>query len=238
MTSTRIEQSRYMDEPPGKINAQEPEILTLGEVRSGIEFLPIIWDAAEAFTSPSLETRWEGLNRLSDCEAIRNHSLVAYLLFSRLTEPDIALRARVVGALAEVLIPSSQGVPETHPAFDGLSAWLSEMRTPQVFALLQVAEFDKAAEPSVASLIEYCSFTGEYLAEILADRQAPLSIRKQAAHFIGRIGYLDAQPALERLAARLEQRRSRDELLGPQSENDECNLLPLIHNALTVLTAL
>ncbi len=93
------------------------------------------------------------------------------------------------------------------------------MRTRQIFALLQVIEFDKSAEEAVSSLLSYCSFAGGHLAQILSNRTAPLSIRRQAAHFIGRIGYLDALPALERLASRLESRRDDEDvgiLLGLQ----------------------
>lgn len=96
---------------------------------------------------------------------------------------------------------------------------LAGMRTRQIFALLQVIEFDKSADEAVSSLLGYCSFAGGHLAQILGNRTAPLSIRRQAAHCIGRIGYLDALPALERLVSRLESRRDEEDagiLLGLQ----------------------
>jgi len=52
-------------------------------------FLPDIWDAAGAFVSPELETRCGGFKRLKEADAVRRHALAAYLVFTRLTEPDI-----------------------------------------------------------------------------------------------------------------------------------------------------
>lgn len=227
-----------MEELPSKIEAQTPDILALSAGQPRIEFLPLIWDAAEAFTSPDLETRSEGLKRLIEYEAVRNHPLVAYLLFSRLTEPDIELRARIVAALADIFLFSQPDDPESRPAYGGLVTWLSDLRTRQIYSLLQVAEFDKNAEAYIACLLEQCSFAGEHLAEILSNRQMSLGIRKLAAAFIARLGYMDALPVLERMSTKLQQRRNgRDEWGERESENDECNLLPLIHQALTVLTA-
>lgn len=226
-----------MDDIPNEIKTQAPDLLALGSSKTRIEFLPLIWDAAEAFTSPSLETRCEGLKRLIESEAVRNHSLIAYLLFSRLNETDIELRTRIVATLAEVLI-SGGNEPDTQPSYAGLVSWLSELRTRQIYALLQVAEFDRSAEYPIAALLEQCSYAGEHLAEILANRQMPLSMRKQAAYYIGLLGYIDAMPVLERLAAKLSHRRNgREEIGEPELEGDECSLLPLINGALAVLTA-
>jgi hypothetical protein len=227
-----------MDELPSKIEAQTPEILALSPGKPRIEFLPLIWDAAEAFTSPDLETRSDGLRRLVEYEAVRNHPLVAYLLYSRLTEPDIELRARIVIALADIFLSGQTGISEEQPASNGLAAWLSELRTRQIYSLLQVAEFDKNAEPFIACLLDQCSYAGEHLAEIISNRQTPLGIRKQAAIFVAAMGYMDALPVLERMASKLTQRRNGREAYGErESEDDECNLLPLIHQALAVLTA-
>lgn len=234
-----------MKEIPSEIETQ-PDSTILAVSQTAISqpaltesgFLPDIWDAAGAFTSPELEIRCEGFRRLQEADAVRSYALAAYLLFTRLTEPDIELRTRIIGALSAVFIPADGYMPESSPAFLTLSHELSGLRTRQVFALLQVADFDKSADYQVASLLEYCSYAGEHLAQILANRQLPLSIRKQAAYFIGQLGYLDALPVLERLTARLTQRRvGRDDYGDAIDPGDECSLLPLLQDALAVLTA-
>jgi hypothetical protein len=201
-------------------------------------FLPDIWDAAGAFISPELEIRCEGFRRLDEADAARNYALAAYLFFTRLTEPDIELRTRIVAALSNVFIPTDGYALEKSPAFLTLTHELSGMRTRQVFALLQVVDFDKSADYQVAALLEYCSYAGDHLAGILANRSLPLSIRKQAAYFIGQLGYMDALPVLERMSTRLTQRRiGRDDYGDAVDPGDECSLLPLLQDALAVLTA-
>lgn len=204
-----------------------------------IEFLPSLWSAAEAFTSTDLVTRSEGLNRLIASDAVRSHVLIAYLVFTRLTEPDIELRKRIVEALAGVLLPDGKlSAPEDVVASE-LTAWLGGMRSRQIWSLLEVAEYDKNSADLVGVLLESCSYAGEHLADILAERRSPLVIRKQAADFIARLGYLDALPTLERLASKLEQRREGREDYGqPITDDDECSLIPMIQGALVVLKAL
>lgn len=227
-----------MDDLPSQILTQTPDVLGLRPEQAGIEFLPSLWSAAEAFTSSDLEIRSEGLNRLIAGDAVRNHALVAYILFTRLTEADIELRTRIVQALARVILPDERLPAEDDSTVNALASWLSEMRSRQIWSLLQVAEYDKNSAHRVATLLECCSFAGEHLADILADRQTPLSIRKQAADYIGRLGYLDALPTLERMAGKLEQRRSDREDYGqPVDDSDECSLLPLILSAMVVLKA-
>jgi hypothetical protein len=104
---------------------------------------------------------------------------------------------------------------------------LSAMRTRQVFALLQVAEYDKSAEAGVIDLLSCCSFAGCHLSEILSNRDIAQDIRKQAAFYIGQIGYLDALPVLERMASRLESRRDEEDSL----------ILPVLQYAVQLLTS-
>lgn len=170
---------------------------------------------------------------------MRSHVLIAYLVFTRLTEPDIELRKRIVEALAGVLLPDGKlSAPEDVVASE-LTAWLGGMRSRQIWSLLEVAEYDKNSADLVGVLLESCSYAGEHLADILAERRSPLVIRKQAADFIARLGYLDALPTLERLASKLEQRRDGREDYGqPITDDDECSLIPMIQGALVVLKAL
>lgn len=228
----------YMDDDPiATVNLQPEALMTInGAEGSNIDETNRVWGAAEALTSPDLETRHLGLKQLVEQDAVRHQPLVAYLLLSRLTEPDIALRAQIVDAIAEVIIPNGHGDPAKAPSFSTMMVELMGMRTRQIYALLQVVDFDTLNEPKVASLLDYCSYAGSHLAHILSTRTLPLSLRKQAAYFIGRIGYLDALPALERMAARLETRCNSRIELG-ESDGDETALLSLIRSSLELLRA-
>jgi hypothetical protein len=213
-----------MDTDPIIVNIEQPDLIELNPCNSNkSEVLPVIWEALESLTSPELMKRIAGLGRIMKLDAVRQHPLVVYVLMTRLTEPDIELRTRIVQLLGGILDLDVRSRKKSALCFETvkktLTASLSGMRTRQIFALLQVIEFDKSAEEAVSSLLSYCSFAGGHLAQILSNRTAPLSIRRQAAHFIGRIGYLDALPALERLVSRLESRRDEEDagiLLGLQ----------------------
>jgi hypothetical protein len=225
------------DDPVATLKLQPDALVTFeGNAGDNADKSHVVWGAAEALTSPDLETRHVGLRQLVDQDAVRHYPLIAYLLISRLAEPDIALRAQVVEALADVVIPNGHGEPADAPSFPILTTHLTEMRTRQIYALLQVADFDKSSEAKVVGLLDYCSFAGGHLADILTNRMIPLTLRKQAVHFIGRMGYLDAAPTLERMAARLESRcNGRSELAEIDSE--DVALLSLIRSALDLLRA-
>lgn len=214
--------------PANPAGVLAPAEVSLGEV------LPEVWRAAEALAAPDLETRWQGVQRLAEMDAARRYPLVAYLLATRLIEPDIALRTRVVELLGEALCASDPTRPLHPAAYANLLAYLGGMRTRPIYALLQVAEFAAAAEPLVAALLSYCSYAGEHMAEILSNRDGPIEVRWQAAHFIGRLGFLDALPTLERLSARMELRNVR----SPNPERlDEANLLLEMRQAVEILRA-
>jgi len=229
---------RKLDVDPYTVKVEQPDLLDLRETRTGrFEFLTSVWNAAEALTSPDYETRCWGLDRLVEYDAIRQSPLIAFLIAAQLTEADLALRSRFVSALADVLGPTSPDQPVSEAVQNHLCGYLGGMRTRQVFSLLQVVEVNASAEPKVARLLKYCSYAGEHLADILADRQMPLPLRKLAAQFIGRIGYVDAIPALERLINRIETRNNGRFIVadGSSPESDESSLVPLMQNALAAL---
>ena len=88
-------------------------------------------------------------------------------------------------------------------------------------------------------IFQNSSIAGYHLINIIADRNQPISIRKLAILYIGRIGYLDALPELERLENRLE-----SHLAGQRSFTfttaytpKDTQLLPSIRTALSNLRA-
>jgi hypothetical protein len=205
-----------METDPISVCGEQPEMeqQRTSELKNDAS-LPVIWEALESLTSQELIDRITGLERIIEFNAAYQYPLAIYILLSRISEPDIELRTRIVKLLVNILETGVSSVKdEISPIGEikqTLIALLAGLRTRQIFSLLQVSEFDKNTEEAVVTLLSYCSFAGGHLAQILSNRSAPFAIRCQAASFIGRIGYLDALPALERMASRLENRKDEDD---------------------------
>ena len=196
-----------MDQDPAIIKFDPSALLQTdlpGENRA--ELLAEIWESAESLISPDVMIRMAGVERLESYDAIRQLPFIAYLLTTRLTEPDIVLRTRIVKALGSTAGASMVSQQPGASVQKTLIFHLSQIRTREIFALLQVAEYDKSSESCIESLLACCSFAGGHLSQILSARDTSLEIRRQATHFIGLLGYLDALPVLERMASRFESR--------------------------------
>jgi len=205
-----------------------------------VEQLPEIWRAIEAAVSPELALRRQGVKKLSGLKAAHGSPLVAYFLATRIIEPDIGLRIQVVKALAEVLDSEKQPPYEDGMARRYISSYLAQMRTRHIFALLETADEDVKSREDVTSLLKECSYAGIHMADILSDRDLPVKIRRQAFYFIGRMGFLDAVPALERLAARLSSKLPLQRSLPgmpPETADEELGLFFPIKDALITLRA-
>lgn len=208
---------------------------TMGEV----ELFPAVWSAAEGLANPEVKLRLEALGRLIDLNAQRLSPLVAYLIATRLADPDPEMRYRVVMVLGELLTFDKNGRMVDEKVSQYLTAYLSQMRTRLVFSLLQVSESYPDADANIARLLNVCPYAGEHLVDIFNDRTIGLGIRKKAIYFTGLVGYLDAIPALERLQTRLEARLSGQQAMpfAQASAADEGDLIPAIREALISLHA-
>jgi hypothetical protein len=203
-----------------------------------IEPLPEVWEALEAFCSPELGTRRVGLDALISLDVARRSPLVAYVLATRLDEPDLALRTRVVQVLGDLLCSmNDNGSSATTLVRLQLGAYLAQMRTRRIYALLQVAEADPSTHNALTDMLNHCPYAGTQLASVLADRHVSLSIRRLSAEFIARVGYLDVLPTLERIYARLEARLNGHDLEALTEEDGEVCLLPAVQRALDCLRA-
>lgn len=217
----------------------QPPLFVLEESTGRVELFPAVWSALEDLTMPEAKMRREALDRLLELNAPRFSPIAAYVLVTRLTDPDLELRARIVQALGEALLPDAEGHPAPEEVRDHLVYHLSQARTRQVFALLQVAEKFPAVLAHAARLLDACPYAGKQLLDILSDHKAPLEIRIQAATLIGQVGYLDALPALERLSSRLEARQAGQSAMPflPPASSVETALLPAIQAAIARLRA-
>jgi len=204
-----------------------------------VELLPAVWSAAEAITSPDIDLRMEGLDRMEVMNAANYSPLVAYLVATRLVDPDLKVRARVIRLLGEVL-QSNLADPEIdQQVHQHINAYLGQMQTRQILFILQALAYDPTIEIQVAVVMKECSQAGEYMAGILTDRQVPLIIRKHAIFLVGEIGYLEAIPALEKLQTRLEVRAEGQQYMPfhIQEQSEENQLLPEVRKALLKLQA-
>jgi hypothetical protein len=234
-------------ETPGKMDVDslipgvaQPSLFDLGSTSIGtLELFPGVWAAAEALAHPSVEVRQAGLQRLAEDGAARLSPLVVYLLATRLTDPDLSVRARVAQILGDVLAPDALGNSAPAEVRTTLKEYLSHMRVRQIFALLQVSVVHPEFEHQIARLLNICSYAGAHLTELLGSRKAPLEVRKQAARYIGLVGYLDALPFLERIVTRLEGRLKGQQAMPfvPPAAIDELDLLPEAQTALSMLQA-
>jgi hypothetical protein len=199
-----------------------------------------ILTAAADIISPDNQVRRKGLDILADLDAASTYPLVGYLLSTRLTDPDLSIRAQIVHILADVLATESLNRLENVQIYQTVRSYIAQFRSRQIYGLLQVAEFDPNSVSYIEILLASCPYAGNHLVTILADRKVPISIRKLAAIFIGKVGYLDALPGLERIESRLASKLSSQELaaLSPLDDSDETALLPQIQNALSLLRAL
>jgi hypothetical protein len=92
-------------------------------------------------------------------------------------------------------------------------------------------------EDYITRLLNVCPHAGRHLVDITADRNFSPEIRRQAVHFIGRVGYLDAIPALEKLEIRLASRLAGQQMMpfALPAAHDEIELIPEIRKNLAIL---
>jgi hypothetical protein len=227
-----------MDADSFHIHLDQPTLFQFDDTSTtALELFPAVWSAGEAIISPDRQVRMQGLQQIAQSQAARFSPLIAYLLVTRLMEPDMDLRSSVVNILADALRLDSQGRVAPEPVRMQLINDLARMRTRQIYALLQVADFDPEAVDGVAVLLNACSFAGNHLADILLDRKLAISIRMRAVELIGNVGYLDAIPVLERIRSRLEARLNGQQHMPflNLEEDDEVALLPAVQTALELL---
>jgi hypothetical protein len=224
---------------PSSVDADQSTPILHDPPASNQFLQPEIWQAVEALISPEIESRWEGLRRVFELDALRASPLVAYVFATRITEPEPELREQFVRALGALFLPSSDGSQVSEAVIQTLTYYLNHMRMRQVFSLLQVWQNQPETRQQVIALLDACPYAGNYLVNIVNERKFKLALRIRAAEAIGLVGFLDALPALERAAVRMEARTaSRNTLpLALNHAEDETALLPAIREAIDLLRA-
>ncbi len=221
------------------ISSSQPVLFETMQAGSGmVELFPAVWGACEQLIAGNTMARQEALDRLLELDAPRLSPLVAYLVATRLDEPDLLLRGSILELLGG-LLSGSVGRQAIDPVRQVILAYLGHMPFHTLWGLLDVVSRRPELALSLSYLLNVCPYVGSYLLEIISDRKQQIAIRKQAAYLIGQVGYLDALPALERLAVRLEARLSGQQAMSfaPPGQADEIELFPIVHQALRLLRA-
>lgn len=226
-----------LDQLPTRL--PQPLLLELEESTGNIELFPALWSAVEEFIGCVGEFCHGPLDELMQLNAPRFSPVVAYLLATRLTDPDLQIRTRITQIIADVLAPDSNGNPAPQPVRNSLSLFLTQIRTRQVYALLQVCSARRTMEESVARILNLCPYAGNHLVDILGDHRTPMPIRSQAARMIGLVGYLDALGGLEKYAGKIEARSNGQKEMGFSSTpvTNDSELLESIQQAIYLLRA-
>jgi HEAT repeat protein len=215
-------------------------LFELGDTSSElVELFPTVWAAAENLSNEEPAQRLQAIDYLSKSRAVRISPLVVYLLVSRIVDPDIAVRSQVVNALSSAYSTDEKGNLAPESVRRHLGAQLSHMRTREIYALLQLLVIHPEQGDKVARLFNACPYAGNHLSDVLASRKTPQEIRRQAIRLIGQVGYLDAIPTLERIAARLDSRMNGQQAMpfAPPTGIDDTALLPDIKATLALLRA-
>jgi hypothetical protein len=216
-------------------------LFQFGEITTGqVELFPTVWGAAESLSSSEVRLRQQGLDLLIKCGATRLSPLITYVIYTRLTDPDMETRSLVVQALADVLTPDDKGRQAPEPVRQHLMAQLGRMRTREIYALLQLLAYKPDLTPQVGRLMNACPYAGAHLAELAASRKAPLEIRRYAIRLAGEVGYCDVIPTLERMLARLESKVNGQQSMAfaPPVGMEDADLLPEVKGALEKLSSL
>lgn len=216
----------------------QPLLFSIGDFSEGvIELYPSIWGELEKFILGEEKERLEALNKISELRAARFSPLVIYLLTTKLLEPNVQLRSRIVEELGKILLPDHEGNLPPDDVRECLKTHMSQMRTRQLYAILQVLIYKSDLITDAARLLNYCPYAGNHLADVASSRQIPIEIRRQAVLLIGEVGYLDALPALERLLLRLESRLNGQHSMpfAPPIGSEDTDLISDITHTLRIL---
>jgi len=226
---------------PSTFHISQPLLFDyMDSVTSAVELFPAVWSAAEDITSSDSQIRRSGLTRLNELNAPRVSPLVAYLVASRVDDPDLAIRQDVITTLSQLLSPDEFGHSAPDNVRRSILSNLGQVRTDSLMKLLEVVVENPEIEPHLFQVLKVCPQAGAYLSEIAADRQVDIRIRKYALHFIGQVGYTEAISSLEKLSSRLEARlygQQSMSFVSPSVAAEEADLLPALNKAISLLKA-
>jgi HEAT repeat protein len=220
-------------------NIQLPLFIYGEPTENILEVLPTVWNAAESLAAPDPITRNQAINAILELGVQRVSPLVAYILVTRLSDPEISIRRRVIYILGDLLMEEELRKDTPDNVRKTTIYALQRLNEDTVYGLLEVAVLDPKIEKFIFQLFNNCSTAGKYLGEILSQWKHPLPVRQKAIYFVGQVGYTEVLPVLERLYNRLEARQNGQYSMSfaPRAVDHDENILPILRIAIDRLTA-
>jgi len=165
-----------------------------------------IWQSAEMLVSPNNPEREKALEFLSDIGAPQKSPLIAYLLVSMISDPELETRFHVIQVLGSIIRGDGKNDCCSDQVLHYIQSFLARINREQILDLLEVAVQYLSAEQSLIELFKLCSYAGNILNGIVNDRKLPVQVRQSAIYFCGEVGFLDTITTLKGLVSRIEKR--------------------------------
>jgi len=195
-----------------------------------------VWQTAEKLVSPRSGDREEALDTLVEKGAPRNSPLVAYLLATRISDPDLEVRFHMIKVLGEMLAGENSGEYIPDPVLQQLHGFLAHLNKNQILDMLEIADQYLSSEESLLRILKLCSYAGSVMSGIVNDRKLPISIRQRAIYFCGEIGFLETTSVLQRLVQLVEKRNQKQARVPLRKKTqEESKLYPFAIAALEKL---
>lgn len=213
--------------------------LQLPESETAVELFPAVWQAAENLAAGDVELRRKSLDELLKSGAHRVSPLVAYLFATRLFDPNMEIRTKIVAALANLMRRNEDGTYAADGVRSQVTSALSYFDERGLVAIIEVGINQSDRMPDVEKLVKYSPHAGKFLKKVAADRSAALGMRQAAVQLLGQIGYVDALSELERLRNRIETRQAGQKSMpfAPSGSSNEVNLLSDLQKSILALQA-
>jgi len=195
-----------------------------------------LWETAEDLISPDSYLRESALDQLKEIDGVGRSPLIAYLLVSRISEPELEIRLHLIQLLGSLVDYDSPGPHLTDQALGIAKEALDQINKFQLLKLMEVSDSYLAAESAIKSILKLSSYAGAVLSGIVNDWKLPISIRQQAVFYCGEGGYLSSKPTLQNLIQRVEKTRNRPGGGSERKKNrDDEFLYPYVVSALEKL---
>ena len=196
-----------------------------------------LWETAEGLISPDPYLRESALDQLKEIDGFYRSPLIAYLLVSRISDPELEIRFHLIQLLGSLVDYDAPGQHLTDQALSIAKDALDQMNKFHLIMLLEVSDSYLVAESAIKSILKLSSYAGDILSGIVNDWKLPISIRQQAVFFCGESGYISSRPTLQNLIQRVEKTRKRPGGGSERKKNLEDEFLyPYVVSALEKLT--
>jgi hypothetical protein len=220
-------------------NIQLPLFIYGESTENLLEVMPVVWNATELLTAPDPVTRNHAIDAILELGVQKVSPLVAYMLATKLSDPEINIRRRVVYILGDLLMDTSASSEALENVRKTIINALLNMSEETIYGLLEVAVVDPMVDKFLFQLFNSCPTAGKYLGEILSQWKHPIPIRQKAIYLVGLVGYTEVLPVLERLSKRLEARQNGQYTMSfaPRAIKHDEDILPLLRIAIDRLSA-